>query len=420
MRTLIDELKELVESEVFVSDDGWANDDEGNRWFVGAGWSGGTHSGDNARRLAKLAGQESEVLTKARTDPMVQKTRQDILNDVLRVAPNDFLSSVRIGMLKWGRPTPKQMEVVKKLLKKYGPDVVTAFETGRGYKAGSIAPKAQVVAVSGAGAKTVSPSNSAERAGVLRAAVAKQGDSFLEKQLAALQGDDGWLGSVDGEVLKKIRHELYKRGMKKEADMFRTESTRGSRPVVVEEGGAAEFAKVVLKQLPDTDAAGLRMAMPLLKKMSADGWSVADAVKFLGWMEDFNPEAEEDKAVRMMNQVARKYPSLQSGMGESVLLKPQPRLTEDILKLRLLMVQSRVMREEKAKKSYPPVDLSPLVSYLEKSDKELEKVQDKVGRALEARAKAGDDTAGMLKDALEQTRELMLDLLKMTDEFEET
>lgn len=95
-------------------------------------------------------------------------------------------------------------------------------------------------------------------------------------------------------------------------------------------------------------------------------------------------------------------------------------LTEDILNLRMLLAQEkRRSLSEKTKGNYPAVDLSPLVSYLEKTDKELEKVQDKVGDALRARAKAGDGTSEMLADALEQTRELLLDLLKMTDDFED-
>lgn len=33
----------LAESEVYVDDEGYATDDEGNRWFVGKRFAGGTH-----------------------------------------------------------------------------------------------------------------------------------------------------------------------------------------------------------------------------------------------------------------------------------------------------------------------------------------------------------------------------------------
>ena len=93
-------------------------------------------------------------------------------------------------------------------------------------------------------------------------------------------------------------------------------------------------------------------------------------------------------------------------------------LLESILELRLSLVQERGKLRESAAKKLPAVDLSPLVSYLEKTDKELEKVQDHVVAALAARAKAGDRDAEVLQAALGQTRELLLDLLKMADEFE--
>lgn len=93
-------------------------------------------------------------------------------------------------------------------------------------------------------------------------------------------------------------------------------------------------------------------------------------------------------------------------------------LLESILTLRLNLAQERGKLRESTATKHPAVDLSPLVSYLEKTDKELEKVQDHVVAALAARAKAGDRDAEVLQAALGQTRELLLDLLKMADEFE--
>jgi hypothetical protein len=92
-------------------------------------------------------------------------------------------------------------------------------------------------------------------------------------------------------------------------------------------------------------------------------------------------------------------------------------LLEEVLELRLALARSRKLREAKGK--YPAVDLSHLTTALEKIDKELEHAQDKAGPGLAARAKAGDGNAEMFKDALAQTRELLLDLLKMADDFED-
>jgi hypothetical protein len=88
---------------------------------------------------------------------------------------------------------------------------------------------------------------------------------------------------------------------------------------------------------------------------------------------------------------------------------------ERAVALRLELAKSR--KSSHVESTLPEVNLEPLISYLEKTDRELEKVQDKIDRPLQMRIKAGDQRAELLVDALEQTRSLLLDLLKVADEF---
>jgi hypothetical protein len=96
----------------------------------------------------------------------------------------------------------------------------------------AVAPKAAPKSVPSPtpAAKTAlgASSSSARQTDVLRAAIAKRSDSALSAALDALQKDDSWVKSAGEDTLKKIRHALYQRGMKKEADMFRMESVGGT------------------------------------------------------------------------------------------------------------------------------------------------------------------------------------------------
>lgn len=103
--------------------------------------------------------------------------------------------------------------------------------TPRYSKQRAVKPKTQSVAsptAPHAKAALGASSSSAQQTDVLRAAIAKRSDSALSAALDALQKNDAWVKTAGEDTLKKIRHALYQRGMKKEADMFRMESVGGT------------------------------------------------------------------------------------------------------------------------------------------------------------------------------------------------
>ena len=47
-RIIREEASRLLEYEVYVDEKGYAHDDEGNSWYVGKGYGGGTYAGTRA------------------------------------------------------------------------------------------------------------------------------------------------------------------------------------------------------------------------------------------------------------------------------------------------------------------------------------------------------------------------------------
>lgn len=93
-------------------------------------------------------------------------------------------------------------------------------------------------------------SSSARQTDVLRTAIAKRSDSALSAALDAIQKDDSWIKSAGEDTLKKIRHALYQRGMKKEADMFRMESVGGTAlSALLSEASEIDVADLPLPQV---------------------------------------------------------------------------------------------------------------------------------------------------------------------------
>lgn len=55
------------------------------------------------------------------------------------------------------------------------------------------------------------------------------------------------------------------------------------------------------------DDATINMVKHDLAIKYKDGWTIADAVKYFIYMEDFNPTMPEDIAIREMGRIASKY-----------------------------------------------------------------------------------------------------------------
>ena len=102
---------------------------------------------------------------------------------------------------------------VVRSLWKSGPDVVAAPAA---LATPTPTPKAPAKQARGASV------SSQEQLDVLQKALGKRTDPHLAAALVSIQQDDAWVATADEDVLKKIRHALYTRGMRKEADLFRT------------------------------------------------------------------------------------------------------------------------------------------------------------------------------------------------------
>lgn len=88
-------------------------------------------------------------------------------------------------------------------------------------KAASVPPPAPQAPSSPQFAARQGTAASRDQTNVLQAAMRKRADPAFQAALDGLVADADWVSKQDENTLKKIRHELYKRSMKKEADLFR-------------------------------------------------------------------------------------------------------------------------------------------------------------------------------------------------------
>jgi hypothetical protein len=300
--------KQLLEFEVYVDEEGWAHDDEGNVWYVGYQHGGNTYglrnqppeiphpsgkkppSGRSFRAPVKikpgawLNKKDKKLLpviaksVEKSPDPVLQgwvkemntPTSQrkqtlyvrgpgvfkvmDALRkrgmakeaEMVRPAPytggewtkwreklrwlqaghlaDKIVGSILDKIDKENYATDADLAVLYKALRE-GPethwtmsllkqlDDVSGGE--RQLKATAKLPKGSLPA------KTSEEGSQGEMVDVIRQAIKKKSDPALLVVLKALEREKDWKKGAPDETLKKIRHELYKRGMKKEANLFR-------------------------------------------------------------------------------------------------------------------------------------------------------------------------------------------------------
>ena len=125
MRELIERLesRHLRESEVWVDENGWAHDDEGNKWKVGSGAPSGVYKGTtfrSGRSYAAYRNQGQGVLGPAdksadRPAPSQAEGMIARVEKVLKRVPNNsFLTSI-LDQLKRGRSlSEKQVAALEK------------------------------------------------------------------------------------------------------------------------------------------------------------------------------------------------------------------------------------------------------------------------------------------------------------------
>lgn len=124
MKALAEELRVLIEREVWVDDQGYAHDDEGNRWYVGM--ASGTYSYREVpppRDDRPGRRPYRPKYNRARTPKKVKMSKEaeaqaKVLEDAIAKRKNKFLSSI-LSQVQAGRTlSDKQNLAVRRILHK--------------------------------------------------------------------------------------------------------------------------------------------------------------------------------------------------------------------------------------------------------------------------------------------------------------
>ena len=122
-RIIREEASRLLEYEVYVDEKGYAHDDEGNSWYVGKGYGGGTYAGTRAPwsgRRGPRAYRDRKPSQRKTTYVGADANAEKIvaLESAIAAKPNNFLSSL-LSQLKKGRGlSEKQKSIARKILMK--------------------------------------------------------------------------------------------------------------------------------------------------------------------------------------------------------------------------------------------------------------------------------------------------------------
>lgn len=121
---IIEEVKKLLEYEYFVDDNGWAHDDEGNKWFVGKGTGQGTFGLRNMPRSHRSGFSSSPKKSYASFPSGTTNELIKAISMAIESARSEktklFLESV-LGQYKTrGKLSDKQKEVLKRIFSQVG------------------------------------------------------------------------------------------------------------------------------------------------------------------------------------------------------------------------------------------------------------------------------------------------------------
>ena len=118
-RIIREEASRLLEYEVYVDEKGYAHDDEGNSWYVGKGYGGGTYAGTRAPfsgRRGPRAYRKPRPRKTTYVGSGANAAKIKAVEDAIAVKPNNFLNSI-LKQLKGGRGlSSKQNAIVRKIL----------------------------------------------------------------------------------------------------------------------------------------------------------------------------------------------------------------------------------------------------------------------------------------------------------------
>jgi DNA-binding phage protein len=184
------EMIEILEYEQYVDDEGYSYDDEGNVSFVGKKYGGetyGLHGVPTGRDIPRRNAPDPKLVASIR--------------GALEFRHNNFLASL-LNQVERGRGlTPKQTQIAHKVLEQLRAEY-------RKEKARMEEPKINDDAPS---------SSESERSRVLDKALSIRHSEFLASILDQVRKGQ----ELTEDQKKTVRHNLYKLGMRKEADLFR-------------------------------------------------------------------------------------------------------------------------------------------------------------------------------------------------------
>ena len=185
------ESRTLLEYEQYVDDDGYAHDDEGNVSYVGRRYAPGTYGLHDLPNGYDVAGR-------GQSRKSVSRDLENAVRRALTRSDSKFLRSI-LGQIEDGMGlTDNQLAAVGRILDKMN----------RQDRPAARPPAVDATPASDSGDVRVQ---------VLEKALRARNNDFLRGVLELIKGG----GELTDDQKKSTRHNLYKLGMKPEADHFR-------------------------------------------------------------------------------------------------------------------------------------------------------------------------------------------------------
>lgn len=116
----------INESEVYVDENGYAHDDEGNSWYVGKGGAGGVYKASTFGRSRYGGGRSSGGAGSYSSQPKPPRASADAaqvaaIQKLAAARPgSNFVMSIKTQVERGGNLSPKQKAVVVQMLQSAG------------------------------------------------------------------------------------------------------------------------------------------------------------------------------------------------------------------------------------------------------------------------------------------------------------
>lgn len=187
---------QILEYEQYVDDEGYAYDDEGNVSFVGKKYGGETYGlrGPVGRDIPRRNAPDPKLVASIR--------------GALKFRHNNFLASLLDQVEKGRGLTPKQVQIAHRVLEQLREE----YRKEKAKERAAENPEVQVDDPT-----ETAPEAGAERSRVLEKALSLRPNEFLASVLGQIRREE----ELTEDQKKAVRHNLYKLGMRREADLFR-------------------------------------------------------------------------------------------------------------------------------------------------------------------------------------------------------